>query len=131
MKIIPIDTYANFPSLLLPPEEQGCLEEFENTAAFSRDYQQAQRCMCDGEHMFSCPPDGDLDLRFPEHHKSLVAKKFGRDVSCDAQSAGLPPTDTLVTMTIQDGTTTQDLSCCNEESTQDYHHRTFIDLPEF
>ncbi|CAG9119615.1 unnamed protein product [Plutella xylostella] len=83
-----VKTDAVLPAYCNPPnpcpvgytEDQGCLEEFENTAAFSRDYQQAQRCMCDGEHMFSCPPDGDLDLRFPEHHKSLVAKKFGRDV---------------------------------------------------
>ncbi|KAH9380601.1 hypothetical protein HPB48_018798 [Haemaphysalis longicornis] len=35
--------------------EDGCLEEFENTAAFSRDYQAAQDCMCDSEHMFDCP----------------------------------------------------------------------------
>lgn len=65
------------------PEEQGCISEFENTAAFSREYQLAQRCMCDGEHMFSCPPDSsaDLGLRFPEHHKSLVAKKYKPAVS--------------------------------------------------
>lgn len=31
--------------------EDGCLEEFENTAAFSREYQAAQDCMCDTEHM--------------------------------------------------------------------------------
>lgn len=64
-------------------EEQGCISEFENTAAFSREYQLAQRCMCDGEHMFSCPPDSnsDLDLRFPEHHKNLGAKKYKPDVS--------------------------------------------------
>nr|CAG4643495.1 EOG090X0DEG [Ilyocryptus agilis] len=35
--------------------EDGCLEEFENTAAFSREYQAAQDCMCDSEHMFDCP----------------------------------------------------------------------------
>nr|CAG4646566.1 EOG090X0DEG [Macrothrix elegans] len=35
--------------------EDGCLEEFENTAAFSREYQAAQDCMCDTEHMFDCP----------------------------------------------------------------------------
>ncbi|MPC15112.1 hypothetical protein E2C01_007895 [Portunus trituberculatus] len=32
----------------------GCLEDFENTAAFSRDYQAVQDCMCDTEHMFEC-----------------------------------------------------------------------------
>ncbi|XP_071533256.1 uncharacterized protein 7B2 isoform X2 [Panulirus ornatus] len=34
--------------------ENGCLEEFENTAGFSRDYQAMQDCMCDTEHMFEC-----------------------------------------------------------------------------
>ena len=37
------------------PAEDGCLEQFENTAAFSRDFQAAQDCMCDQEHMFKCP----------------------------------------------------------------------------
>lgn len=35
--------------------DQGCLENFENTASFSRRYQAAQDCMCDSEHMFDCP----------------------------------------------------------------------------
>nr|CAG4649676.1 EOG090X0DEG [Scapholeberis mucronata] len=35
--------------------DDGCLEEFENTAAFSREYQSSQDCMCDTEHMFDCP----------------------------------------------------------------------------
>ncbi|CAL4184055.1 unnamed protein product [Meganyctiphanes norvegica] len=33
----------------------GCLEVFENSAGFSRDYQAMQDCMCDNEHMFECP----------------------------------------------------------------------------
>merc|ERR1712209_235104 len=40
--------------------EDGCIEmeEFENKADFSRKYQSSQNCMCDSEHMFSCPdPD--------------------------------------------------------------------------
>uniref|UniRef100_T1IPU4 Neuroendocrine protein 7B2 n=1 Tax=Strigamia maritima TaxID=126957 RepID=T1IPU4_STRMM len=35
--------------------EDGCLENFVNSAAFSRNYQAAQECMCDTEHMFDCP----------------------------------------------------------------------------
>merc|ERR1719210_1794323 len=37
--------------------EDGCIqmEEFENKAEFSRKYQASQNCMCDSEHMFSCP----------------------------------------------------------------------------
>jgi len=45
-------------------QEDGCLEEFENTAAFSREYQSNQECMCDSEHMFDCPgstSENDLD----------------------------------------------------------------------
>lgn len=30
----------------------GCLEEFENSAEFSRNYQANQECICDQEHMF-------------------------------------------------------------------------------
>lgn len=36
------------------PEEDGCITDFENTAAFSREYQESQECMCDSEHMFEC-----------------------------------------------------------------------------
>ncbi|CAH2076063.1 unnamed protein product, partial [Iphiclides podalirius] len=84
-----IKTDAVLPAYCNPPnpcpfgytEDQGCIIEFENTAAFSREYQLAQRCMCDGEHMFSCPPDSssELELRFPDHHKNLVAKKYKPD----------------------------------------------------
>ncbi|KAI9550304.1 hypothetical protein GHT06_018312 [Daphnia sinensis] len=81
--------------------EDGCLEEFENTAAFSREYQAAQDCMCDTEHMFDCPASSlnhkndnaknraaanmvDTAIRkimsdFQGEHKSLVSKKFFAD----------------------------------------------------
>ncbi|XP_028034326.1 neuroendocrine protein 7B2 isoform X1 [Bombyx mandarina] len=85
-----VKTDAVLPAYCNPPnpcpvgytEDQGCISEFENTAAFSREYQLSQRCMCDGEHMFSCPSDStsDIDLRFPEHHKNLVAKKYKPDM---------------------------------------------------
>lgn len=76
-------------------DEQGCITNFENTAAFSREYQAEQECMCDGEHMFECPEgsnggnslegssrsDSSLDRFLAQHlqineHKNLVAKKF-------------------------------------------------------
>ena len=31
------------------------MDTFTNTARFSKDYQASQECMCDSEHMFSCP----------------------------------------------------------------------------
>lgn len=42
--------------------ENNCIVDFDNTAAFSRDYQSAQDCMCDTEHMLDCPvesPNGN------------------------------------------------------------------------
>lgn len=58
-----VKTDAVLPAYCDPPNpcpkgygnEDGCLEEFENSAAFSRDYQGSQECMCDSEHMFDCP----------------------------------------------------------------------------
>ncbi|KAK9507329.1 hypothetical protein O3M35_007208 [Rhynocoris fuscipes] len=87
----------NLPAYCNPPNpcpigytaEDGCLEEFENTAAFSREYQARQDCMCDTEHMFDCSnprnTDGitqsDLDrlvhqFHVEDEHKTLVAKKY-------------------------------------------------------
>ena len=91
-----VKTDATLPAYCNPPnpcpvgytEDQGCTIDFENTASFSREYQSAQECMCDSEHMFECPanaaPDqvngqqnfGFLAHQFPQEHKNLVAKKF-------------------------------------------------------
>lgn len=91
-----IKTDASLPAYCNPPnpcpvgytEEQGCTADFENTAAFSRDFQASQDCMCDSEHMFNCgSADGEgEDTEFkkylarqfqkPLEHKNLVAKKF-------------------------------------------------------
>jgi len=63
----------------------GCLEEFENTAEFSRNYQAEQKCLCDQEHMFNCPSkntaeqyEQDLEQVLAKNgmHKSMIAKKF-------------------------------------------------------
>jgi len=100
-----IKTDATLPAYCNPPNpcpngytaENGCLEDFENTASFSRRYQASQDCMCDSEHMFNCPSTQQSDndpmealneLKFNQflqhtlqmdpslQHKSLVAKKF-------------------------------------------------------
>lgn len=93
-----VKTDASLPAYCNPPnpcpfgytEDQGCTMDFENTAAFSREYQAAQDCMCDAEHMFNCPagpsesnPPMDSDLEsfiarqfHTQEHKNLVAKKF-------------------------------------------------------
>lgn len=93
-------TDATLPAYCNPPnpcpigytEEQNCQMDFENTAAFSRDYQSAQECMCDAEHMFDCPApkndnpsnrevDSELESFLARQfqngdHKPFVAKKF-------------------------------------------------------
>merc|ERR1712154_677315 len=46
--------------------EDGCIEVggFENRAEFSRKYQASQNCMCDSEHMFSCPDVNSFDSMY-------------------------------------------------------------------
>ena len=80
--------------------EDGCMDNFVNSAAFSRDYQSSQDCICDTEHMFDCPGasrnseinalaqsiqnEGVMDstinkilenMHIDGQHKNLVAKK--------------------------------------------------------
>merc|ERR1712179_556975 len=43
------------PSPLGYTAQDGCIEDFENNSEFSQKYQASQNCMCDTEHMFSCP----------------------------------------------------------------------------
>lgn len=91
-----VKTDATLPAYCNPPnpcpvgytDEDGCITDFENTAAFSREYQESQECMCDSEHMFDCGRSNtgtkhsvDVDelvrkLQVEDEHKNLVAKKF-------------------------------------------------------
>lgn len=92
-----VKTDASLPAYCNPPnpcpvgvgEDQGCLEEFENTASFSREYQASQDCMCDAEHMFECPNQDDSSVQQQMDrdmesflnkqyvgHKNMVAKKY-------------------------------------------------------
>ncbi|XP_063241578.1 neuroendocrine protein 7B2 [Bacillus rossius redtenbacheri] len=103
---VQVKTDAALPAYCNPPNpcpigysaDDGCLQDFENTAAYSREYQAAQDCMCDSEHMFDCPVTSGRDLtgsapgggdltesdidrimqqfQVEDQHKSLVAKKF-------------------------------------------------------
>jgi hypothetical protein len=62
----------------------GCLEEFENSAEFSRNFQAQQQCLCDQEHMFNCPTkngndyEKNLEQMLSDNglHKTMIAKKF-------------------------------------------------------
>ena len=54
-KCIALGDPINLICLFKFSAEDGCIEDFENTAGYSRDYQAMQECMCDTEHMFQCP----------------------------------------------------------------------------
>ncbi|KAI6229649.1 Neuroendocrine protein 7B2 [Aphelenchoides besseyi] len=64
--------------------QDGCLENFENTADFSRNYQAQQECLCDHEHMFNCPTkdkdgyENEMNEMLDRNglHKNMIAKKF-------------------------------------------------------
>jgi len=58
--------------------EDGCIEveEFENRAEFSRKYQASQNCMCDSEHMFSCPDVNSFDSMYKNQQEAGL---FGLD----------------------------------------------------
>lgn len=83
---------TGLPSYCNPPNpcpvgfssDDGCIEGMENTAAFSREYQGVQDCMCDAEHMFECnkvenvEDDNGEDLESflaDKNQKNLIAKK--------------------------------------------------------
>jgi len=58
---------SSLPAYCNPPnpcpfgydESHGCITDFENTAIFSREFQAAQECTCDNEHMFDCGRQDD------------------------------------------------------------------------
>ncbi|XP_064487876.1 neuroendocrine protein 7B2-like isoform X2 [Ornithodoros turicata] len=96
-----VKTDAVLPAYCNPPNpcpkgytsEDGCLEEFENSASFSREYQSAQDCMCDSEHMFDCPGatrENEIDaLARSIHNQGMVSSDaLGRIVDhMDAHKA--------------------------------------------
>ena len=91
--------------------EDGCIqmEEFENKAEFSRKYQvlmmmimmmimmmmiqASQNCMCDSEHMFSCPDINSFDPVYKERQVTLTMVVINTTCVSRAQDAdmfGLP-----------------------------------------
>jgi hypothetical protein len=79
----------------------GCLEQFENSAEFSRNYQAQQQCLCDQEHMFNCGSKTDdeyeekLDDMLSKNglHKSMIAKKFHQKRSDEPRRKRSAPMD--------------------------------------
>lgn len=91
-----VKTDAGLPAYCNPPNpcpvgytaDQGCLEDFENTAAFSREYQAAQECMCDGEHMFECHNVQNVDSETNENGdlESFLAEQYHAGTASAAAS---------------------------------------------
>lgn len=111
-----IKSDATLPAYCNPPNPcpvgyapaNGCQTDFENTAAFSRDYQAAQECMCDSEHMFMCQQESKRNVgggvEFgrewkrggPEfERKNLVAKKFHPSGNSMQLSVSAVPSDAV------------------------------------
>jgi Neuroendocrine protein 7B2 precursor (Secretogranin V) len=66
---------------------EGCLSEFENTASFSRNYQAAQDCMCDTEHMFDCSMESSVRaLSRDDQRLDQMISKFKVHSRCDARN---------------------------------------------
>lgn len=64
----------------MDPSMYDCInvDTFTNSAAFSREYQNSQDCMCDAEHMFDCPaptPGAPVSMR----GSSGSSSNFGAD----------------------------------------------------
>ncbi|XP_063983165.1 neuroendocrine protein 7B2 [Diachasmimorpha longicaudata] len=82
-------TENTLPAYCTPPNpcpigytgQNHCIEDFENTAAFSRDYQSAQDCMCDTEHMIDCSNDSGSDrgianVQLPNSEFDQIVEQF-------------------------------------------------------
>jgi len=72
-------TAAMLPAYCDPPNPcppgyssaDGCIEDFENSSDFSRNFQSQQKCICDTEHMFNCPAgQGAQPSQPPKNHKT-------------------------------------------------------------
>ncbi|CAJ0582629.1 unnamed protein product, partial [Mesorhabditis spiculigera] len=69
--------------------EDGCLEDFDNSAEFSREYQAQQQCLCDQEHMFNCATKSADEagaslqelLDDSGLHKTMMAKKYHESIN--------------------------------------------------
>ncbi|ALC45949.1 7B2 [Drosophila busckii] len=97
-----VKTDASLPAYCNPPnpcpagydmEQQAgnCIADFDNTAIYSREFQAAQDCTCDSEHMFDCAdqenagPDGE-SAEIRDIQKFLM-DQFGKGNGVDRANA--------------------------------------------
>ncbi|EDW54938.1 neuroendocrine protein 7B2 [Drosophila sechellia] len=101
---------AGLPAYCNPPnpcpegydmETQGgsCIVDFENTAIFSREFQAAQDCTCDNEHMFDCSEQdsadvgaekGDLNSAVEQYIMQMGQENSLNNVNSLVKKAGYP-----------------------------------------
>ncbi|SPP83631.1 neuroendocrine protein 7B2 [Drosophila guanche] len=101
---------AGLPAYCNPPnpcpegydaDTQGgsCLMDFENTAIFSREFQAAQDCTCDNEHMFDCSEQdsadsgsdkGDLNSAVEQYILQMGQENSLNNVNSLVKKAGYP-----------------------------------------
>lgn len=97
-----VKTDAGLPAYCDPPNpcpvgytaDEECLEDFENSAAFSREYQAAQECMCDVEHMFECHHGEHVDSETNENSdlESFLEEQYNAGTGEAPASASVPST---------------------------------------
>jgi len=94
-----VKTDSIIPAYCTPPNpcptgyssEDGCLENFKNTASFSREYQSMQNCMCDSEHMFNCDLNDANKLRDEEKTHYNKEEDEERELNTIARSLANQP----------------------------------------
>ncbi|XP_005188705.1 neuroendocrine protein 7B2 [Musca domestica] len=92
-----IKTDASLPAYCNPPnpcpqgydQSAGCISDFENTALFSREYQAAQDCTCDSEHMFDCAGQDSSagNSEMASTMEKFLMHQFQNDNSIDSSNA--------------------------------------------
>lgn len=93
-----IKTDASLPAYCNPPnpcpqgyeDSQGCITDFENTALFSREYQAAQDCTCDSEHMFDCAGQDTSGGEMTSTMEKFLMHQFQNDNGIESGNSNAP-----------------------------------------
>ncbi|XP_017888363.1 uncharacterized protein LOC108629913 [Ceratina calcarata] len=102
IKNIKDEKESTLPAYCTPPNpcpvgytsENNCIIDFENTASFSRDYQNAQDCMCDKEHMLDCSESTNRNslpsMHIPNSNFNQIVDQFQANDNPFFQGEKLP-----------------------------------------
>ncbi|KAG8309162.1 Neuroendocrine protein 7B2 [Homalodisca vitripennis] len=105
-----VKTDAALPAYCNPPNpcpigynaEDGCLEEFENTAAFSREYQSAQDCMCDSDNVLLVKNNTEDGCLEEVENTAAFSREYqsAQDCMCDSDNVLLVKNNSVTTVSI-------------------------------